>query len=353
MRHVNRYILPALCLFLFATGCHRQPDTLFTLRGEVQDAASREFYLFSTERPFRRIDTIRPDRQGKFVYQTELDTLVRLTLYLGPDVTLPVFADKGRTVFLKGSALSADSLHLRGGAENDTLEVFNREVRLLRDSLQRLASADSFIRRHPSSQVSVYLLDRYFVQTPRPNYPRIDTLIQSMSGMLHDHPLILSVRKNLDNTLKSDTGHYVPNFRLKNLKDDNLTSYHFRDKVLVISFWATWNQGSLAVQEELKALQKRFQKKEVAFVYYCMDLDRERWKEAVRKDTLSGEQVCDGEGWESLVVRQFGVERIPAVVVLSPQRKVALRASGTQGVEDAVNALLRQEKERKDKLKRR
>lgn len=351
MIHFKRnHLLVLYIALLIGSSCQR-PTKVFTLEGNLKNVTGKELYLFGTQKPFDRIDTIRLEK-GKFTYEAETDTLLPLTLLFNQGETLPFFVDKGLAVTIEGDALLPDSIRITGGEANEELSQFRTRIRNMKDSVQLLAEADSFIRKHPFSQVSVYLLNKYFIQTTKPDFKRINALIESMSGMLHDHPLILLLQKKLDDALKADTGRYVSSFRIKNRKGENLTSYYFRDKVLVLSFWTTWNAPSLKMQEELKALRKKLKKEDIEFVYFALDMDKKRWEDTVRNDTLSGEHACDGEGWESPVVRQFGIEKLPTVVVLTSQRKIVTKSADIRELTRRIEALLKQEKERKEALKK-
>lgn len=351
MIHFKRNHLLVLGLALLIGSSCQRSDKLFRLEGKLENITGNELYLFGTQKPFDRIDTIRLEK-GRFIYETEMDTLIQLTLLFNEGKTLPLFADKGLKVSIEGDATLPDSLQIKGGEANEELNQFKIRIRNMKDSVQLLAEADSFIRKHPFSQVSVYLLNKYFVQTDKPDFKRINTLIESMSGMLHDQPLIQSVQKRLDYSIKSDTGRYVSSFRIKNLKGDHLTSYHFRDKVLVLLFWATWSKPSLELQKELKTLQKKLTKEDIAFVFISLDMDKKRWKDTVKNDTIVGEQVCDGDGWESSLVKQFGVEKLPTAVLMTPQRKIVTKSSNIKELTAKIETLLKQEKERKNKLKK-
>ncbi len=352
MKHPYKYALLGVCLLLTLIGC-KQPKNLFTLEGELKNTTSDTLYLFGTVKPFDRIDTI-PLNKGTFHYETELDTLHHLTLVYNNGNTLPLFANKGLAVTLNGDANQPDSIQIKGGKENEELSQFMDSIRSLKDSLQLItAAADSFITRHPSSQVSILLLDNYFLQTPEPNYMRIDQLIEGMSGILHDHPLIKEIQGTAENNMKVVEGRHLPSFRMQNLQGKNLTTYQYRDKIIVVTFWASWNQQSVEVKRELEALQKKLKKeKELVFIFVSLDMDYNKWKQTTEKDTIYGDQVCDGKGWESNLTKQFGIEQIPTITVLSAQRNIIERSHDTEGLEELLKEQLKKEKERKEKEER-
>lgn len=348
MIRLSKSPLLLLCLFiLMMAGSCQRTDKAFTLKGNLKNITGNEIYLYGIQTPFDRIDTIRVEN-GKFEYETELDTLVPLTLLFNRTERLPIFADKGVTVTVEGDALLPDSIRISGGETNEELNRFKEKLYALKDSALWLAEVDSFIRQHPFSQASIHLLNKYLVQVPQPDYAYINTLIENMGGILHDHPLIQLLSKKLENSIKSDTGRYISNFRIKNRKGENMTSHHFRDKVLVISFWATWNEKSLKLQEALKELNEKLKKKKekIEFVYFSLDMDRKKWEDTILKDTLNGEQAFDGEGWESALVKQFNIENLPTVVVLNARRQIVTRSADIEELTESIEQQLKLEKEK-------
>ncbi len=353
MTYVNKTTILFSSLLLLLGSC-RHSDKEFQLKGELQNIYHNEFYLFGTEPPFNRIDTIRLNEDGSFSYQTELDTITHFTMLYNRGEMLPIFADKGLKVSIKGDASDPDSIFIRGGEQNEELNLFNERIHQYTDSLQVIAEADSFICHHPFSKVSIYLLDKYFIQTPHPNYKRTKELIESMSGLLHDDPLVESIEKKLDNAIKSDTGRYVSNFRMKDWKKENLTSHTFRNKVVVILFWASWDKLSSDLYTKMMEWQKKYKKEEtVDFIYFSLDSDKKQWEEAVKGDSLTGHQVCDGEGWASSQVKLFGIERLPSLILLNPQRKIVNRQPiELEELSVRVDSLIKLEKTKKNKSKK-
>ncbi len=350
MKHPSIPSAATLCtLIAILCACH-QPKNRFTLNGELSNLEGEEVYLFGKYAPNDRVDTIRVT-DGKFSYQAEIDTLTQLTLLFNQDRTIPLFVEKQWEVTLKGDALQPDSIKVTGGEANEELDQFRRLLAQRNDTLPECAVADTFITHHPFSQVSVYLLDRYFISQPQPNYRRIRELMKGMGGILHDHPLVSQMEKQVEKAFAADTGRYVSNFRMKRPGKEDINSYNFREQVMTILFWATWDKQSVALRDSLAAMQKKLKKEEAILIEYALDTDKSAWKEAAESDTLYAMQVFDGNGWNGNSVKLFNIENVPTIVVLSPQRRIALRTTDTEAVRQKVKALIQAEKERKKKLK--
>lgn len=87
--------------------------------------------------------------------------------------------------------------------------------------------AETFIRQHNSSLASIYLLDKYFVQIPQPDYTKIKEITESMTGALLDRPYIENISDYIDQLEKVTVGKSAPYFSLPNKK---VRSYHVQLK---------------------------------------------------------------------------------------------------------------------------
>ena len=85
-----------------------------------------------------------------------------------------------------------------------------------------------------------------------------------------------------------------------------------------------------------------------------LDLNKEQWKDVIKRDTLDWEQVCDFDGFNSEVAKQYTIRQIPANILLSADGKIL--AKDLKGeklkkkIEEVVSAA--EEKDKKDNKKR-
>ena len=173
-----------------------------------------------------------------------------------------------------------------------------------------------------------------------------------MSGKLQDNPIVQDLQKHLEDYIKADTGKYISNFRIKNKHNKYVNAYQFSGKYLVITFWASWLPEGIKLQKEiLKQKEARDKKKEkVSFINVALDMDKKTWNE-LQKDSLPDEQTCDFQGWEGDMVSKFGVTDLPQMVLLTPQRRVALRSTDLNAITARLDTLMLKDKER-EKLKK-
>ena len=219
--------------------------------------------------------------------------------------------------------------------------------------------AEEFITAHHSSFVSLYLLDKYFVQKDSPDFNKIKKLIEVMTGILQDKLYIEQLNEAISLSEKTEIGKYAPFFSLPNIKGEKITrsSEDLKKKNLLINFWASWTDSISNHQSnsELKELYQKYKKnKHIAMLGVSFDMDKKEWQDAIKRDTLNWEQVCDFGGLNSEVAKQYAIKEVPSNILLSADGKIlAKNLKGEQlkkKIEEVVTAA--EEKEKQDNKKK-
>ena len=307
-----------------------------------------------------RIDTIFT-KDDKFAYTIPVDTITPAFLLINNQIEYPIYLDKGNKIKIKGDISNPEYLHIEGNIYNQEFTAFQEDLRGLGTPSEKVLEqkAEEFIRGHHSSFVSLYLLDKYFVQKDSPDFNKIKKLIEVMAGVLQDKLYIERLNESISQAEKTEIGKYAPFFSLPNVKGEKIsrTSENLKKKNLLINFWASWgdsiaNQNSNA---ELREIYKKYKKnKYIAMLGISLDLNKEQWKDAIKRDTLDWEQVCDFDGFNSEVAKQYTIRQIPANILLSADGKIL--AKDLKGeklkkkIEEVVSAAEEKDKKERDKI---
>ena len=355
MKKSSILILIAICLF----SCSK-PSKEASITGEIKGLGTDTLYLYGMDELRDRIDTIFT-KDDKFAYTIPVDTITPAFLLINNQIEYPIYLDKGNKIKIKGDISNPEYLHIEGNIYNQEFTAFQEDLRGLGTPSEKVLEqkAEEFIRGHHSSFVSLYLLDKYFVQKDSPDFNKIKKLIEVMAGVLQDKLYIERLNESISQAEKTEIGKYAPFFSLPNVKGEKIsrTSENLKKKNLLINFWASWgdsiaNQNSNA---ELREIYKKYKKnKYIAMLGISLDLNKEQWKDAIKRDTLDWEQVCDFDGFNSEVAKQYTVRQIPANILLSADGKIL--AKDLKGeklkkkIEEVVSAA--EEKDKKDNKKR-
>ncbi|MDR0939737.1 MAG: DUF4369 domain-containing protein [Mediterranea sp.] len=354
--------LAALCL----AGCgKKKAPTDVTISGAIKGLGTDTLYLYGMDETRDSvIDTI-PVRDDKFRYTLKVDTLTPLYLLIRDQVEYPLYLDKGNHVRVQGDTARLWTLDIDGNSWNEELTAFQKEILPL-DSLpptdrERAVEArvDSFIARHPSSLVGLYLLDKYFVQKDTPNFAHIKQLTQTMTGVLHDKLYMDQLTNDIAQQEKTQVGKYAPYFNLPDAKGEkiNRSSEALKQKNLLVCFWASWDDSlaNARANGELRALYKKYKKdKHFALLGISLDIDKRQWAETVKRDTLDWIQLCDFGGMNSDIAKQYAINHLPANLLLSPEGRIIgknLRGEElAKQVKEAITAS--EEKEKAEKARK-
>ena len=107
-------------------------------------------------------------------------------------------------------------------------------------------------------------------------------------------------------------------------------------------------------KESNELYQKYKKNKHIAMLGVSFDMDKKEWQDAIKRDTLNWEQVCDFGGLNSEVAKQYAIKQVPSNILLSADGKIlAKNLKGEQlkkKIEEAVTAA--EEKEKQDNKKK-
>lgn len=306
-------------ILLTVCSCQRGKN-LFTLTGNIEglgDTVVMLYGLFSIPDSVIEI----PVKNGEFSCQLPLDTITPMYLLLESSrMEYPIFADKGVDIRVEGDTAQLQNLNITGGKAQEEYNAFRDSIRHLDSYVEIRQEADSFIVKHPQSIVSIYLIQKYFVQVPYPNNDLIKTMIKQLSGNMHDNSYI----SRLQNTLNSLTNK-EKRLQMAALPDTTgkvINTSEYKNTFVVLSFWASWHPESIEMQDSLQNAIKSLSDRSVKFVSLSLDSDPEAWLSTIRTREWGGVHVCDFRGWNTVLARQTDTQNIPTIYIANASGKI-------------------------------
>lgn len=336
------------CLFTLAvlmTGCGKK--NTFTLKGTLKGLPSDTLLVFY-QLPDYKLDTIIAEK-GKFNYTITPDTFTIFSLLLGEGQSLPIYADKGENVTLDGAA---DRIELKGKGENERQAQILQYISSLgsdRDSL--MMAVDSLIKANPHTYTNIYLIDKYYVQDSLPDYERLSLLVKGLSGVIKDTPYIIDLQNKLEERTNLAENRSVSNISCTDKDGKTINWNSVKNKYILLDFWASWDKNSITAQDSLVPVQKALKKEKFAIVSLSLDLDRNEWIAASKRDTTQWKQVCDFKSWDNTVVKQQGITRLPSNMLIGPDKRVIAKDIRGKELIDKVKELIKQDKEKEKAAK--
>ena len=114
-----------------------------------------------------------------------------------------------------------------------------------------------------------------------------------------------------------------------------------RGRVVLLDFWATWCAPCLAELPRLRRLHEELEDAGLTLVGVSLDaMEPRRFASWTRRQRVTWPQVRDGRSYGGALPRLFGIEQLPATVLVDRDGRMAARDLRGARLEEAVRALL-------------
>lgn len=363
-------VLPAAILLLI-TGCRK--DTI-SVSGTIEGAGQGEYMLLRKVRPgvLQPVDSVVPDRAGKFSFHTSSKWPVFYLLSMGDSDFLTLLAAPGEKIevkvvrdsmasplLVKGSEGTPEILDFRKDHQavlkqlQQLTKIYNDSINsprlpLVMDSLDSRATeivadfrekARSLIDDNSSSMFAIYLLNQQVV----PGMQLFDAarepgIFYTVDSLLYDkypesdlvvdlHTFVAGLRNSVSVSSVEGTvpavGSILPEIALPDPAGDTLRLSSTRGRIVLVDFWAAWCPPCREENPNLVKLYDLYHYRGFDIFQVSLDLRKEEWTEAIRKDRLGRwHHVSDLKYRDSEVVKSFGLTEIPASFLIDREGRV-------------------------------
>ena len=306
----------------------------FTLEGKIQGLNSDTIIAFY-QIPDYKLDTI-VAIEDEFKYIFTPDTFTIFTLFLKNEKELPIFADKGQFVEIKGTI---DEPIIKGTGENKLLAQILEHLKGISENNVK-QKVDSIIRTNYQSYTTLYLIDKFFVKDEQTDYQRIDNLINSQIGYIKDTPYMNDLQKKV----KKQSSKYINTLNNKDKTGKPFRWNTIKNKYILIDFWASWNPESVVEQDSIEKVIKALRKEDFVVISISLDYDKQAWMKASDRDTTQWVQLCDFKGWKNTTVEEQNIQSLPSNILLSPSKQIIERNIRGQKLIDKIKQLTKDDK---------
>lgn len=223
-------------------------------------------------------------------------------------------------IVVKGSALQDEFVRLSKLVGYSKMKLIEYEESLSdSDSIFKENYATnllSFIKDNKKSNLLPAMILKQFWSA---DLETINTIFDSFDSSVHDNFYLkkLAVRKK--NLEKTAIGQSAPNFTLKSIKGTKISLKDFKDKYVLVDFWAYWCGPCIEGFPELRKIRKQYSEDKLEIVSISTDKNKKEWVKAVEKHRLPWTQLLDDN---SNVSDLYAVTGIPHFLLISPEGKI-------------------------------
>jgi len=374
-------------LLLLAISCSNEQK--IEVSGVIESGESQEIYLseqgIGAVRP-RDSATVKLD--GSFKLSDKISIPKFYNLRLGGNEIVPLLLHPGDRVVISSRYPGFSSAYeIEGSIESQQILDLNRRLaRTVKsiDSIQQLlASADEtdvilieelaerynqvikdqrkystgFVIENRDKMVAIYALyqrlnnqdfilnDNRDIQLLKITAEALDTIYPGsehvMSLVANSEQMIESLyaRRMQDIVARSESR--TPEIRLPDPYGDSISLNAYLGKVVLLSFWASWDRLSISYNLELKNIYSAYNRLGFEIYQVSFDNELEPWMRAIQYDELPWTNVSELSYPESHVSQLFNVTELPTSYLIDKNGDIVRRNPSIRDLDILIPQLIK------------
>lgn len=313
--------------------------TSFRVKGSFTDMEGGELYAYNLSDEHARLDTIIV-RNGSFIYGGDIEEVTPMMLVFPNAKEQVIFIAPGTEVSYQATANDMKSYEVKGGEENQLLMQFRMDTRDSNPADTRKAVV-SFIKEHPQSAVSVYLLDRYMVQDTEVPVKTISAALDSLLKAQPGNRYLQTIEGRIRTAEATDIGKTIPDFAMPNFHREKLKLWRKSSDYTMLYFWATWCANQYQERERIKRIASENQNGNMRFVTISFDNELYNWESYVRSDSAYIENYIQTMAFNSDISLKCGITSLPTYIITDKKHKVVFKTSDIAEAETKIKSYLK------------
>lgn len=122
-------------------------------------------------------------------------------------------------------------------------------------------------------------------------------------------------------------GDPAPSFTLNDASGKPISLAYLKGKIVLIDFWASWCEPCRLESPNLKTQYQLYKDKGFEIISVSVDTDKKSWLKAINDDGLTWLQVSDLKGYQSEVVKSYGIGGVPSFFLISRDGKIIAKTN--------------------------
>ena len=310
----------------------------FKFEGKFLHMDQGEFYVYSPDGGIEGIDTIKVTG-GRFTFECACKEPFTMMLVFPNFSEQPIFAESGKTVDVKADASHLKELTVTGTKTNELMNKF-RELIVKASPPEERKSAEQFVKDHPESEVSLYLVRKYFIGGQTPDYKKAAQLLDIIAKSQPENGIVTRFISQVKNLKEVGVGATLPVFTAYDTNGKLVSCASLKSApVAVVSTWMCSDFDSQEMQRHLRRSLKKSRGK-LQLLSINVGASKKECKQSMERDSLTWPTICTGDMMQDRTVQTLGLTALSDNVVLQ-NGKIVARGLKRNELDDKLDELLK------------
>lgn len=294
-----------------------------------------EFYLYSFDGTLAGIDTISV-AGGRFDFEFDCQNEGIVVLVFPNYTELPLFVEPGGSIDIEADATQIKELKVDGSKDNKMMNDWRKETDNLTEA-KIVQKAEQFIKEHPTSMVSQWLLYKHFISGKEGSLKKAKELAAMMQKENKESVALARLVKGLAQVSAAQKGDRLPAFTAVDINGRKVSSSDYMTGNAIITVWATWNYDGQNLNRRLKnKMESSDVKVKPKVLSICLDPSKDETRNTLSRDSLPWPVISDEKMFESPLATTLGLSSIPDNIVLKNGKIVGRHLDIDKAIEMAT-----------------
>jgi peroxiredoxin len=223
------------------------------------------------------------------------------------------------------------------GSETEKLA---NEINLLSNTLtyeeinkEKLA----FIKNHPNSILSAFYLSEQITDI---NKQKIINFYDSFSKPIKESKYGQFIAKFIELNKSLKIGDDFVDFEMESPNSVKIKLSDFKNKVLLLDFWASWCAGCRKTHPDLVKVYDEYKDKGFEIISISLDNKKDNWTKAIEQDNLTWIHLSDLKGTHNIAKLAYGISAVPDNYLIDINGKIIGRHLSPKELEIKLSEIM-------------
>jgi len=181
----------------------------------------------------------------------------------------------------------------------------------------------NFCWNNPNSYLSAFWVQQHFKKIP---FDSTHLYYENFNSDVKNSLYGINITDLIKKRQPIMIGDLAPEFEAKGFKEGKINLELFKDKYVLLDFWAGWCKPCRENNPYLRNLYKEYNHKGLEIIGISLDDDKKSWKEAIAKDSISSwNHIFMGR--KGSIVTQYNINEIPDYILIDRKGYIIGRKS--------------------------